>query len=222
MPLQTSIPDPLLLVALIAAIAILPFFALLVTSYTKIVVVLGLLRQALGVQQVPPNMVLNGIALILTVYVMAPLGTQAITAIESKLHGPAQQRTFADVNVILQSVSSPLRGFLYKHTDERNRKFFTQSAAKLWPTDEAAKVKEDDLLVLIPGFTVSELTKAFQIGFVIYLAFVVVDLVIANVLLALGMSMVSPTVISVPFKLLLFVVLNGWERLAQGLVLSYQ
>jgi type III secretion protein R len=222
MPIQTSIPDPLLMVALIAAVAILPFFALLVTSYTKIVVVLGLLRQALGVQQVPPNMVLNGIALILTVYVMAPLGSQAMTALEGKLRGPPQQRTFADVNVILQSVSSPLRGFLYKHTDEKNRKFFTQSAGKLWPPEEAAKVKDTDLLVLIPSFTVSELNKAFKIGFVIYLAFVVVDLVIANILLALGMSMVSPTVISVPFKLLLFVVLDGWERLAQGLVLSYQ
>ncbi len=222
MPIQTSIPDPLLMVALIAAVAILPFFALLVTSYTKIVIVLGLLRQALGVQQVPPNMVLNGIALILTVYVMAPLGSQAMTALEGKLRGPPQQRTFADVNVILQSVSSPLRGFLFKHTEERNRKFFTQSASRLWPAEEAAKVTETDMLVLIPGFTVSELTKAFQIGFVIYLAFVVVDLVIANILLALGMSMVSPTVVSVPFKLLLFVVLNGWERLAQGLVLSYQ
>jgi type III secretion protein R len=222
MPIQTSIPDPLLMVALIAAMAILPFFALLVTSYTKIVVVLGLLRQALGVQQVPPNMVLNGIALILTAYVMAPIATQAMTAIEGKLRGPPQQRTFADVNVILQSVSAPMRGFLYKHTEERNRKFFTQSASKLWPPEEAAKVKDTDMLVLVPGFTVSELTKAFKIGFVIYLAFVVVDLVVANILLALGMSMVSPTVISVPFKLLLFVVLDGWERLAQGLVLSYQ
>jgi type III secretion protein R len=222
MPIQTSIPDPLLMVALIAAVAILPFFALLVTSYTKIVVVLGLLRQALGVQQVPPNMVLNGIALILTVYVMAPIGLQAMTALEGKLRGPPQQRTFADVNVILQSVSSPLRGFLFKHTDERNRKFFTQSASKLWPAEEAAKVKDTDMLVLVPSFTVSELSQAFKIGFVIYLAFVVVDLVIANILLALGMSMVSPTVISVPFKLLLFVVLDGWERLAQGLVLSYQ
>jgi type III secretion protein R len=218
----SSIPDPLLLVALIAATAILPFFALLVTSYTKIVVVLGLLRQALGVQQVPPNMVINGIALILTAYVMAPLGTQAMQSIRGKLQGPVEQRKFEDVDVILQSVSAPLRSFLYKHTDEKNRKFFTQSAGKLWPAEQASLLKDDDMLVLIPGFTVSELTEAFTIGFVIYLAFVVVDLIVANILLALGMSMVSPTVISVPFKLLLFVVLDGWERLAQGLVLTYQ
>jgi type III secretion protein R len=218
----TSIPDPLLLVALIAAVAILPFFALLVTSYTKIVVVLGLLRQALGVQQVPPNMVINGIALILSAYVMAPLGTQAMQSIKNKLQGSVEQRKFEDIDTILQSVSAPLRGFLYKHTDERNRKFFTQSAGKLWPPEQAALLRDDDMLVLIPGFTVSELTEAFTIGFVIYLAFVVVDLIVANILLALGMSMVSPTVISVPFKLLLFVVLDGWERLAQGLVLTYQ
>jgi type III secretion protein R len=218
----TSIPDPLLLVALVAAVAILPFFALLVTSYTKIVVVLGLLRQALGVQQVPPNMVINGIALILSAYVMAPLGTQAMQSIRSKLQGSVEQRKFEDIDTILQSVSAPLRGFLYKHTDEKNRKFFIQSAGKLWPAEQAALLRDDDMLVLIPGFTVSELTEAFTIGFVIYLAFVVVDLIVANILLALGMSMVSPTVISVPFKLLLFVVLDGWERLAQGLVLTYQ
>lgn len=220
--MPTSIPDPLLLVALVAAIAILPFFALLVTSYTKIVVVLGLLRQALGVQQVPPNMVINGIAIILTAYVMAPLGAQAMQTIKGKLQGSVEQRKFEDVDVILQSVSAPLRQFLYKHTDEKNRKFFIQSAGKLWPPEQAALVTETDMLVLIPGFTVSELTEAFTIGFVIYLAFVVVDLIVANILLALGMSMVSPTVISVPFKLLLFVVLDGWERLAQGLVLTYQ
>jgi type III secretion protein R len=218
----TNVPDPLLLVALLAAAAIVPFFALLVTSYTKIVVVLGLLRQALGVQQVPPNMVVNGIALILTVYVMAPLGSQALSSIEAKLQGPAQQRKFEDINTILKSVSAPLRGFLYKHTEERDRKFFVQSANKIWPAEQASSVKEDDMLVLIPGFTVSELTEAFKIGFLIYLAFVVVDLVIANILLALGMSMVSPTLVSVPFKLLLFVALDGWARLAQGLVLTYQ
>ncbi len=222
MPTAANIPDPLLLLALVAAVAILPFFALIVTSYTKIVVVLGLLRQALGVQQVPPNMVINSIALILSAYVMAPIGTQAMQSIDTKLHGSVQQRKFEDFNVILQSVSAPLRGFLYKHTDEKNRKFFTQAAGKLWPAEQASLLKEDDMLVLIPGFTVSELTSAFTIGFVIYLAFVVVDLIVANILLALGMSMVSPTVISVPFKLLLFVVLDGWERLAQGLVLTYQ
>ena len=214
--------DPFLPIALLLGISVLPFFAVLVTSFTKIVIVLGLLRQALGVQQVPPNMVLNGIALILTAYVMAPIGSQAWDAVQDKLKGPVAQRKFEDINVVLGAVTSPMRGFLYKHTEERDRKFFLQSAAKLWPPEQAKALKDDDMLVLIPGFTVSELTEAFKIGFIIYLVFIVVDLVLANVLLALGMSMVSPTLISVPFKLLLFTALDGWARLAQGLVLTYQ
>jgi type III secretion protein R len=214
--------DPFLPLLLLLGLGTLPFFAVLLTSFTKIVIVLGLLRQALGVQQVPPNMVLNGIALILTVYVMAPIGSQAWDAMQDKFKGPVAQRKFEDVNVVIGAVSSPMRGFLYKHTEERDRKFFLQSAHKLWPAEKAKALKDDDMLVLIPGFTVSELTEAFKIGFIIYLAFIVIDLVLANVLLALGMSMVSPTLISVPFKLLLFVALDGWARLAQGLVLTYQ
>jgi type III secretion protein R len=214
--------DPLLIVTLLGAVALLPFLALLVTSFTKIVVVLGLLRQALGLQQVPPNMVVNALALILSVYVMAPIGMHAADTLKEKLQGPISSRRFEDVTVIYQSISTPLRGFLQKHTTDHDRAFFVRSAAKLWPADEASQVHADDMLVLIPSFTLNELTSAFQIGFVIYLAFVVIDLIVGNVLLALGMQMLSPTTISTPFKLLLFVALDGWERLVHGLVLSYQ
>jgi type III secretion protein R len=214
--------DPLLIVTLLGAVALLPFLALLVTSFTKIVVVLGLLRQALGLQQVPPNMVVNALALILSVYVMAPIGMHAADTLKEKLQGPISSRRFEDVTVIYQSISTPLRGFLQKHTTDHDRAFFVRSAAKLWPADEASQVHADDMLVLIPSFTLNELTSAFQIGFIIYLAFVVIDLIVGNVLLALGMQMLSPTTISTPFKLLLFVALDGWERLVHGLVLSYQ
>ena len=214
--------DPLLIVTLLATVALLPFLALLVTSFTKIVVVLGLLRQALGLQQVPPNMVVNALALIMTVYVMAPIGMHAAGTLKDKLQGPLSSRRFEDITVIYQSVSSPLRGFLSKHTTPRDRAFFVRSAVKLWPQEEASQLRDDDMLVLIPSFTLRELTSAFQIGFVLYLAFVVIDLIVGNVLLALGMQMLSPTMISTPFKLLLFVALDGWERLVHGLVLSYQ
>jgi len=214
--------DPLLIVTLLATVALLPFLALLVTSFTKIVVVLGLLRQALGLQQVPPNMVVNALALIMTVYVMAPIGMHAAGTLKDKLQGPLSSRRFEDITVIYQSVSSPLRGFLTKHTTPRDRAFFVRSAVKLWPQEEASQLRDDDMLVLIPSFTLRELTSAFQIGFVLYLAFVVIDLIVGNVLLALGMQMLSPTMISTPFKLLLFVALDGWERLVHGLVLSYQ
>ena len=217
-----SLPDPLLIVTVLATAALLPFLALLVTSFTKIVVVLGLLRQAMGLQQVPPNMVINSLAVILSIYVMAPIGLHAADTLKDKLQGPIASRRFEDLAVIYQSISTPLRAFLHKHSTERDRLFFVRSAAKLWPDEQAKELRDDDMLVLIPSFTVRELTTAFQTGFVIYIAFVVIDLIVGNILLALGMQMLSPTVISTPFKLLLFVALDGWQRLVHGLILSYQ
>ena len=217
-----STPDPLLIVTVLGAVALLPFLALLVTSFTKIVVVLGLLRQALGLQQVPPNMVVNALAIITTLYIMAPIGIHAADTLKGSLQGPLVSRRFEDLTVIYDSISSPLRGFLHKHTTTHDREFFVRSAGKLWPQEAASTLQEDDMLVLIPSFTLRELTSAFQIGFIIYLAFVTIDLIVGNVLLALGMQMLSPTVISTPFKLLLFVALDGWERLIHGLILSYQ
>ena len=217
-----STPDPLLIITILGAVALLPFLALLVTSFTKIVVVLGLLRQAMGLQQIPPNMVVNALAIILTVYVMAPIGMHAVDAMKDKLQGPASSRKFEDLPVIYDSVSTPLRAFLSKHTTAHDRAFFVHSAVKLWPAEAASSLRDDDMLVLVPSFTLRELTSAFQIGFVIYLSFVIIDLIVGNILLALGMQMLSPTIISTPFKLLLFVALDGWERLVHGLVLSYQ
>ncbi len=216
--------DPLMALLLVGAVGIVPFFALLVTSFTKIVIVLGLTRQALGLQQVPPNMVINGLAMILTVYVMAPVGMDAGDAVRDKLRGNGSSSVsrVEDAVAVYTSATNSVRGFLMKHSTERDRRFFLHTAGKLWPAERAQALREDDMLVLIPSFTISELTAAFRIGFVIYIAFVIVDLIVANILLALGMVMVAPTVISAPFKLLLFVVLDGWARLAQGLVLSYQ
>ena len=216
-----KIGDPLLLLAVLTGVSLVPFLALLVTSFTKIVVVIGLLRQALGLQQVPPNMVVNSLAIILSLYVMAPIVTHGIDGAKAKLHGPIANLQVEDLGAIYNSASGPLRGFLNKHTTERDRQFFVRSANKLWPESDARALKNDNMLVLIPSFTLRELTEAFQTGFVIYLAFVVVDLIVGNILLALGMVMLSPTVVSVPFKLLLFVALDGWQRLVHGLVLSY-
>lgn len=206
----------------IGGLALLPFVALMVTSFAKIVIVLGLLRQALGLQQVPPNMVLNGIALVLTLYVMAPVFISAGQNLEKAGLGLSSFKTLDDLGGGYDAVAAPLRNFLFKHSEVRDRKFFQRTATRLWPEEAARNLKEDDLLVLVPAFTVSELTEAFRIGFMLFLAFLIVDLIVANVLLALGMAMVSPTIISVPFKLLLFVVLEGWARLLQGLVLGYQ
>lgn len=217
---MTEFSNPLSIVALIAMLGLAPFAALLVTSYTKLVVVLGLLRLALGIQQVPPNMVLNGLAIILSIYIMAPVGMSAWDAVKQR-EAAGNPATFADLPALADSAAAPLKAFLGKHVNEREKKFFLKSAGELWPAEKAQNVREDDMLVLVPSFTVSELTAAFQIGFVLYLAFIVIDLLVANVLLALGMQMTSPTVIAVPFKLLLFVVLDGWSRLVHGLVGTY-
>ena len=217
-----GLPNPVALIPLIVAFGLAPFAVLMITSYTKLVVVFGLLRTALGIQQVPPNMVLNGIALILTVYIMAPIGMEIRDSLRTSNFTMGAQMSASDVGTIIDAAEPPLRQFMMAHTKPRDRNFFVKSATGNWPTQQAKELKEDDLIVLIPSFALSELTKAFQIGFIIYIVFVVVDLVVANVLLALGMQMISPTIISIPFKLLLFVALDGWSVLVHGLILSYR
>jgi type III secretion protein R len=207
-----------LLIAVIA-ITLLPFVAMVVTSYAKIVVVLGLLRNGLGVQQVPPNTVLNGIAILVSIYIMAPIAMQALDAVQ-------QERTRQDTSQVMidtfGAAREPFRQFLMKHTNEREKRFFLHSASIVWPKPMAAQLKENDLIVLAPAFTLTELTDAFRIGFLLYIAFVVVDLVIANVLMAMGLTQVQPTNVAIPFKLLLFVVMDGWSTLIHGLVLTYR
>jgi type III secretion protein R len=216
-----DLPDPLSLVALIVAFGVAPFVAVMVTSYTKLVIVLGLLRTALGLQQTPPNMVLNGLAIVLSVYIMAPVGAEVADALRAR-PGAAKGNSLDAVIQIADAAKVPMKDFLRKHTHEREHRFFVKSAGTIWPEPHASRLQPDDLLVLVPSFTLSELTRAFQIGFVLYLVFLVVDLIVATVLLALGMSMIAPTTISLPFKLLLFVMLDGWTRLIHGLVLSYR
>jgi type III secretion protein R len=219
--MQSGLPDPLTLAALILAFGVAPFVAMMATSYTKLVIVFGLLRTALGLQQTPPNMVLNGIAIVLSIYIMAPVGMDIGDALRGKTFGQRGD-SLADITTVIDAAKAPMKQFLQQHTQERERQFFLKSASSVWPHHRAEQLKADDLMVLVPSFTLSELTRAFQIGFVLYLVFVIVDLIVAVVLLALGMSMISPTTISLPFKLLLFVMLDGWTRIVHGLVLSYR
>jgi type III secretion protein R len=211
--------DIVSLIVLVFVIGLVPFAAMMVTSYTKIVVVLGLLRNALGIQQVPPNMVLNGVALIVSAYIMAPLMMQSLDS--TKRQG-LTGGSIAQLEQAFDAAKEPMRAFLDKHAHEREKAFFVKSASVIWPPERAKELKQTDLLVLAPAFTLTELTEAFKIGFLLYLAFTVVDLIIANVLLALGLSQVSPTQVAIPFKLLLFIALDGWSVLMHGLVLTYR
>lgn len=202
----------------ITLLGVLPIAVMTLTSFTKIVVVLTLVRNGLGVQQVPSTMVINGLALVLTIYILAPIGMVVSEAIG---RSPSQDMT-QRVTTAIEAAREPYRNFLGKHAHDRERRFFMDSAAMLWPPEQVQKLKSDDLIVLAPAFMVSELTEAFRIGFLLYLAFVIVDLVVANVLVALGLQQASPTNIAIPFKLLLFVVLDGWSVLLNGLVATYR
>ncbi len=341
--------SPALVLVTVVALALAPFVAVMVTSFTKIVVVLSLLRNALGLQQVPPNVVINGLAIVLSIYVMYPVildttaavnglppvttsasGTQGatlpaagagaavaaqpapatgtsqqppgpppsptrapndpapaspaaadaqaaeaaaqgaapaapaaptargplfanvqgspdatpVTASPAPVPGSTAARTTVmvparttpisqlsltgggkfDMNRLMAMVDAgkePLRKFLIQHSSDAERAFFLRSAQRLLPPASRGEITVNDFIVVVPAFTVSELTAAFQIGFLIYLPFLIIDLVVSNILLALGMMMMSPTTVSLPFKLLLFVLIDGWAKLVHGLVLTY-
>jgi len=217
----------------VVLIALAPFFAVMVTSFTKIAVVLSLVRNALGLQQVPPNLVLNGLALILSVFVMYPTleKMQAAAAVQGPAtptmpgDPPAQAEnpieSTGDIFATADRAKEPLREFLLKHSDPRERAFFLRTQQRIGDPGKVSSLRDTDFVIVIPAFVVKELKLAFQIGFLIFLPFLVIDMVIANILLAMGMMMLSPVTISLPFKILLFVLVDGWVKLSHGLVLSY-
>jgi type III secretion protein R len=208
-------PFPILIVATL--LLLVPFAVVSVTAFVKISVVLFLVRSALGVQQTPPNLVLYGVTIILTAYVGMPVFVQSYQAIAGVT------TDFADPDVWPQAFEAgiaPVRDFLTRLTSPEDRAFFEQAADELHG-DALADVTGAEMFVLAPAFVTAELTRAFEIGVLLYLPFIVIDLVITNILTAMGMMMVSPMVISLPFKLLLFVAADGWTRLTHGLVLSY-
>jgi type III secretion protein R len=214
--------DSFSLIVLFVGMSLLPFLAMVATSYLKIVVVISLVRNALGVQSIPPNMVVNAIALILSFYVMAPVVEKGWDIYKEESAINKVEKKQYDTQIAMKA-AEPMREWLIKQTDEKSRAFFVSTAEQLWAKEgeETAEVDPESFFILIPSFCVSELTKAFQIGFLVYLPFIAIDIIVSNILLAMGMMMVSPVTISLPFKLLLFVMVNGWTLLIQGLVRGY-
>ncbi len=212
--------DPVMIVGVLLLLSIAPFVIMVTTSYLKIVVVLSLVRNALGVQQVPPTMVLNGLAIIFSIFIMAPVAFETVEKIPPTSFSSTMTPT--QILTTMDAAKGPLQEFLVKHSHKTTVHFFLQTAKRLWPQNRAEALRADDFSILVPAFAVSELTRAFEIGFLLYLPFVTIDIIVSNILLAMGMMMVSPMTISLPFKLLLFVLLDGWSTLIQGLVLSYQ
>lgn len=219
-----SVSNPLVLIVVFGALSLAPFVLILITSFTKIVVVLGLLKNAIGTQQVPPTQVITGLAFILTFFVMAPVGQ---TVYEQIVDLPGARDMFSQdtVKYIFQAADKgkePVRDFLLKHTHPKDQALFVELARKMARSKENAKaITPRDFQVLVPAFVISELKEAFLIGFLLYIPFIVIDMIVSNILLAMGMFMLSPVTVSLPFKLLLFVLVDGWYLIVKGLVLSY-
>ena len=200
---------------------------MLLTSYIKIVVVLSLLRNALGVQNSPPNQVITGIALLMTIYVMFPTCLSMYQAGEEFISKQPPQGLFsaqsADYIVqVVEITKEPLRDFLLRNTMNKHITSFYQLAYRSFPDPYRKALKPNDFIVVIPSFITTQLKAAFEVGVLIYLPFFVIDLVTANILLAMGMMMLSPLTIALPLKLLLIVMVDGWTLIIQGLVLSFK
>lgn len=211
--------SPFTMIVLVGLLGLLPFFFTLVTAYIKVIVVTYLVRNALGVQQVPPTMVLTGLALILSAFVMAPVAVSTYQLLEGQ--AVPENAGIMDLLRLLGSLSDPLRDFLQANSDSAVTRALLNTATKIWPPEIHNLIDPNSLIFIIPSFVITELTEAFQIGFLLYLPFIAIDLIISNILLAMGMMMVSPMTISLPFKLLLFITLEGWLKLCQGLLYSY-
>lgn len=212
---------PSALVVGLTLLSLVPILFMGVTAFVKISTVLQIVRSAIGAQGVPSNTVILALATTLSLIAMAPVGQRIFDKA-----APLVQASSADAGVLvergLEAVREPMQAFFRANASEKERARFLSVARRSRPEAERAAVTPEDLSVLVPAFVVTELTEAFALGFLLFLPFLVIDLVVSNVLLALGMQMLSPTQVSLPFKLLLFVAIDGWGLLGQALVLGYR
>ncbi len=200
------------LLLIIALLTLAPAFVVLMTSFTRIVIVLSFTRNAMATQQIPPNQVLIGLALFLTFFVMQPaLNEINETAIQPYLDGEIDQETAFDVG------AEPLKAFMYYHTREKDLALFVNIAA----IDQPETEDDVPLFVLVPAFIISELKTAFQMGFMLYIPFLIIDMVVASTLMSMGMFMLPPVIVSMPFKLLLFILVDGWHLVVSSLLESF-
>lgn len=221
MPALTSTPTPgggqtytlsLQTLILLTALTLLPAALLMMTSFTRIIIVLSLLRQALGTQTAPPNQVLIGLALFLTLFVMGPV----LDKVYSDAYQPLSENKITMMQA-LERGAGPLKEFMLKQTRQSDLALYV----KLSNTPQLNGPEDVPLRVLVPAFITSELKTAFQIGFAIFIPFLIIDMVVASILMSMGMMMMSPAIVSLPFKLMLFVLVDGWQLLIGSLAQSF-
>ena len=220
---DTAGPSIIVKMGVLAGLALMPFIVMLLTSYLKIVIVLSLLRNALGTNQTPPSQVISGIALLMSIYVMYPTGHAMFKAGETYVAQNKQTELFSSSTPafmigFVEETKEPLRDFLFKNTIPSHIKGFLDLAKQSFPAEMKKTLAYKDFIVLIPAYITSQLKSAFEISVLIYLPFFVIDLVTSNILLAMGMMMLSPLTIALPLKLLLIVLVDGWTVIIQGLV----
>jgi len=220
--------NPLIILFALSALSLAPFILIMITSFVKISVVLSLIRRALGLQQTPSNQVINGLAIIMSIYIMLPVGVdiyERVNPLFSRDHSRTPLVSEQTAGTLFDAVTlakEPVREFLIKNAHQKERNLFYSLALRLNKDNVSeTTLTEQDFVVLVPAFVISELKEAFQIGFIIYIPFIIIDMVVSNILLAMGMMMLSPVTVSLPFKLLLFVLVDGWLLISKGLVLGY-
>lgn len=215
-----SLEQPFSLVLGLALLGLLPFVFMSLTSFVKISTVLQITKSAIGAQGVPSNTVVMALSAALTLLAMAPIGNQISERVEQALSKPLSTAELA--TQVFDATAEPLRGFLEANSHPRETQRFFNLARTAQPAANRDTVAKSDFAVIIPAFMVSELVEAFALGFAVFLPFLVIDIVVGNVLLALGMQMMNPVQVSLPFKLLLFIAADGWGLLAQALLTGYR
>jgi flagellar biosynthesis protein FliP len=207
-----KVTNTLRIILLMTVLSIAPAILVLMTSFTRIIVVLGFVRNALGTQQMPPNQVLIGLALFMTFFIMGPtFSTLNKEALQPFMDGKMTQEEAFD------AASTPLKEFMTKHTREKDLALFLDYAEMERPKE----FKDIPLTALVPAFAISELKTAFQMGFIIFIPFLVIDMIVASVLMSMGMMMLPPVMISLPFKILLFILVDGWYLIVKSLLVSF-
>lgn len=209
-------------------LSLLPFIIMILTSFMKIVIVLSLLRSALGVQQAPPNQIINGVAFMLSLFVMYPTGLKMYEAANETITNVKAPESLISpgsstyIIALARDSGEPLRLFLKRNSTVKHQALFYRMAYRVLPESYRPTLKPDDFIILVPSYITSQLKDAFEIGVLIYIPFFVIDLVTSNILLAMGMMMLSPVTISMPLKLFLLVMLDGWTLLIEGLVSTFR
>lgn len=205
-------PDTIKMFVLMTVLTLIPTLLILTTSFTRIIMVLSFVRSSLGTQQTPPNQVLIGIALFLTFFIMQPVfGEINETAIQPLMRDEISQ------SVSLEQAEKPMKAFMLKQTREKDLELFLKNSGK----DQVAKPEDLSLVIVVPAFLISELRTAFSIGFLIFIPFLIIDMAVSSILMSMGMFMLSPVMISLPFKLLLFVLVDGWYLVVESLVRGF-